>query len=276
MKLTIITINFNHLDGLRKTYESVMAQTFRDFEWIVIDGGSTDGSREFIEAHQTSFAHWCSEPDKGVYNAMNKGIVVANGEYLNFMNSGDVFFDERSLETVFSASRTADIVYGAMLMADGSLDHAPMMKPRLYWSDFYNDTLPHQASFIRRSLFDKVGLYDETFKISADWFFFANAFIHHGATTEFIPAVLARFEGSGISANGALAIKENERLRKEVFGAYLVPNYERTKFFETIHRHRPLAIIQTILYRLACWIDSLTNRTLRIAGYNPTSSKILQ
>ena len=91
MKLSIITVNLNNLEGLKKTYESVVSQTFTDYEWLVIDGGSTDGSREFIEQHQDKFAYWCSEPDKGIYNAMNKGIVRAKGEYLNFMNSGDYF-----------------------------------------------------------------------------------------------------------------------------------------------------------------------------------------
>ena len=91
MKLSIITVNLNNLEGLKKTYESVVCQTFTDYEWLVIDGGSTDGSREFIEEHQDKFAYWCSEPDKGIYNAMNKGIVRAKGEYLNFMNSGDYF-----------------------------------------------------------------------------------------------------------------------------------------------------------------------------------------
>ena len=91
MKLSIITVNLNNLEGLKKTYESVVCQTFTDYEWLVIDGGSTDGSREFIEQHQDKFAYWCSEPDKGIYNAMNKGIVKAKGEYLNFMNSGDCF-----------------------------------------------------------------------------------------------------------------------------------------------------------------------------------------
>ena len=97
MKLSIITVNYNNKAGLQKTIDSVVCQTWRDFEWIVIDGGSTDGSKELIEQYQQHFAYWCSEPDKGVYNAMNKGISKAKGEYLNFMNSGDCFYNEYSL-----------------------------------------------------------------------------------------------------------------------------------------------------------------------------------
>ena len=88
MKLSIITVNLNNRDGLQRTIDSVVSQTFTDYEWIVIDGGSTDGSRELIGQHQDRFAYWCSEPDKGIYNAMNKGIAHAKGEWLQFLNSG--------------------------------------------------------------------------------------------------------------------------------------------------------------------------------------------
>lgn len=112
MKLSIITVNLNNLEGLKRTYESVVCQTFTDYEWIVIDGGSTDGSREFIEQHQDKFAYWCSEPDKGIYNAMNKGIIHAQGEYLNFMNSGDCLACEETLARVLVPNHTEDIIYG--------------------------------------------------------------------------------------------------------------------------------------------------------------------
>lgn len=81
MKLSIITINYNNLQGLRNTFQSVISQTWQEFEWIVIDGGSTDGGKELLEEHQEKFSYWVSEPDKGIYNAMNKGISHANGEY---------------------------------------------------------------------------------------------------------------------------------------------------------------------------------------------------
>ncbi len=92
MKLSIITVNLNNKDGLQKTIDSVISQTFKDFEWIVIDGGSTDGSKELIEKYSDYISYWVSEPDKGIYNAMNKGIKVAKGDYLEFLNSGDIFF----------------------------------------------------------------------------------------------------------------------------------------------------------------------------------------
>ena len=80
MKLSIITVNYNNREGLQRTIDSVVSQTFRDFEWIVIDGGSTDGSKELIKQYADHFSYWVSEPDKGIYNAMNKGILKATGE----------------------------------------------------------------------------------------------------------------------------------------------------------------------------------------------------
>ena len=105
MKLSIITINLNNLEGLKKTYESIVCQTFTDYEWLVIDGGSTDGSREFIEQHQEKLAYWCSEPDSGIYNAMNKGIQEAKGEYINFKKSGDYLASKDALTRVVGKER---------------------------------------------------------------------------------------------------------------------------------------------------------------------------
>lgn len=266
-KLSIITINFNHLDGLKRTYDSVMGQSFRDFEWIIIDGGSTDGSKEFIEEHQASFVYWCSEPDKGVYNAMNKGIAQAHGEYVNFMNSGDTYYDENSLQKVFGVQREADILFGAMLMPDGTLDHAPVMNPNLKWYDLYDNTLPHQASFIRKSLFDRIGLYDESYRISADWYFFAKALVQYQATLEFIPAVLARFEGGGVSTDARKAEAENRRFKMDVFGNFLLTNHDRTMYFDVIHQYRPLAIIHSLLYKTALACDRLFHKKPVIKGY---------
>ena len=116
---SIITINYNNKDGLLKTIESVLCQTYKDFEFIVIDGGSTDGSREIIEKYAGHIDYWVSEPDKGIYNAMNKGIKVAHGDYLNFMNSGDYFYNENVLNDTL-AYLNDDIVSGRSVNEDFS------------------------------------------------------------------------------------------------------------------------------------------------------------
>ena len=101
MKFSIITVNYNNKEGLRKTIESVIHQTFRDFEFIVIDGGSTDGSDDVLKEYDAQIDYWVSEPDGGIYQGMNKGIKKATGEYLNFMNSGDCFYASNILGIKF-------------------------------------------------------------------------------------------------------------------------------------------------------------------------------
>ena len=113
MKLSIITINYNNKEGLRRTIESVILQTFKDYEWIVIDGGSSDGSKELIEQYQQHFSYWCSEPDRGMYHAMNKGLGHSTGEWIIILNSGDYLYSENSLlEAVNATSEDVDVVYG--------------------------------------------------------------------------------------------------------------------------------------------------------------------
>ena len=101
MKISIITINLNNVSGLENTLSSVRAQTFRDFEQIVVDGGSSDGSVDVIRANSDWIAQWISEPDSGIYNAMNKGVRMASGDYLLFLNSGDCLASPKVLENVF-------------------------------------------------------------------------------------------------------------------------------------------------------------------------------
>ena len=115
MKYSIITINYNNKDGLKKTIESVINQSCKDFEYIIIDGGSTDGSVDVIRQYADRINYWISEPDKGVYNAMNKGVAQAHGEYLNFMNSGDCFSDNSVLENIAHSLCSYDIVTGKVI-----------------------------------------------------------------------------------------------------------------------------------------------------------------
>ncbi len=251
-KLSIITINFNNRDGLQKTIDSVIAQSFRDFEWIVIDGGSTDGSRELIERYSTRFSYWVSEHDKGVYNAMNKGIKVAKGEYLLFLNSGDWLYDDRVLQTILGKEHTADILYGYMLIeGNGTICHAAMMKPVLYWTDFIGNTLPHQASFIRRALFEKYGLYDESYRIAGDVKFFIKAIVWEKATYEFIPEKVAVFQSGGISSDSLRFEERDVRLRNEMFPKMVVDDYKDIVTLRRIKNNRVLRKFYTLLSKVA-------------------------
>lgn len=222
MKLSIITVNLNNLDGLRHTIESVENQVWRDFEWIVIDGGSTDGSKELIEEHAASFAYWISEPDKGIYNAMNKGILKAQGEWIQFLNSGDWLHDTSVLANVFSRETEADIMYGYSLRVNGkdSPGIIDRCTEQLTLDYFMRMNLNHQSCFYRRQLFEGRP-YNENFRIVADWE--RNiAFLLEGKVFESINRLVAVYDSGGISSQQNLVDNEIEQVRSTLMrSAYL-------------------------------------------------------
>lgn len=196
MKYSIITINFNHRDGLQETIRSVISQSCKDYEFIVIDGGSTDGSREVIENYINYISYWVSEPDKGIYNAMNKGIMVANGDYLIFMNSGDAFYNEKVLEDSLPYMHY-DIVQGYAKNLDSSQSiHCLVKIPNREYG--FSPSVHHQASFFRKKLFDN-SLYDENYKIVSDWKFYIEQLILYNSSFFRMPVVVAMYEGGGLS-----------------------------------------------------------------------------
>ncbi len=176
MTLSIITINYNNLEGLRNTMESVLSQTWHDYEWIIIDGGSTDGSKELIEEIANKLAssdfnplsYWCSEPDKGIYNAMNKGISKVNGNYINFMNSGDLFYNPSVLAKVFSEKLYGEIIYGDWYEKYHEEKKYKSLPPESLLIITQKENICHQATFYKACILKERG-YDENFKILSDW-----------------------------------------------------------------------------------------------------------
>lgn len=200
MKYSIITVNYNNKDGLRKTIESVIHQTYRDFEYIVIDGGSTDGSADILIEYDKQITYWVSEPDKGIYNAMNKGIAQAKGEYLNFMNSGDCFYAPNILEKVASYNYETDFIVGRDYHFNEEIQkgHASNLPSRTTMIHFFVATLDHQSSFIKRKLFDN-SPYDEGHRLVSDWIFFTEKIVRDGKRVQFIPDIVCRREEGGLS-----------------------------------------------------------------------------
>jgi glycosyltransferase involved in cell wall biosynthesis len=194
MKLSIITINYNNKAGLQKTIDSVICQTWKDYEWIIIDGGSSDGSKKLIEQYQQYFAYWCSEPDKGVYNAMNKGIAKAKGEYLNFMNSGDVFYENNTLQLVFENVLYGDMVYGDWICHKGDTEVLKTANNLASLKYFYSDNICHQAMFIKSSILKEEG-YDTHFSIYADWARWLKMAIDD-AVFQYLPLIVCRFDAT--------------------------------------------------------------------------------
>lgn len=249
MKLSIITINYNNRDGLQKTVDSVVSQTYKNFEWIVIDGGSTDGSRELIEKYQEYFAFWCSEPDKGIYNAMNKGIKVAQGEYLLFLNSGDYLVNSFVLEDVVKMGLDADIVFGYIRDSISNEEILNLKRDNVTLVDLLQKSLPHSASFIRRELFDIVGLYDEKYKIVSDWKFFVQAIIIHNVTLKYIPLGISYFDASGISSR----IKRNheyEQVLSDLFPPRILCDLPLAVSLSEIYARPLFKKMYSILYRI--------------------------
>lgn len=205
-KLSIITINLNNASGLAKTIASVSMQTFSEYEFIIIDGGSIDQSLAIIESNHGKIAYWLSEPDNGIYHAMNKGIRQAKGEYCLFLNSGDWLDSPTILEELFKLPPKADIVAGDVYFYDTDLQQIKWLVPspdELTAKTLFNGTLPHQATLIKRELFERIGLYNESLKIASDWLFWVEALLEKGCSYQHFHGVVSYFSMDGISCNPA-------------------------------------------------------------------------
>lgn len=211
MKLSIITVNFNNKIGLQRTIESVIHQTFKDYEFIVIDGGSTDGSLDVLKNYSKHLTYWVSEPDGGIYQGMNKGIIKAKGEYLNFMNSGDCYYDNGVLQKVFTYDFHDDFIVGKdyHFNTQSGLGHASVLPPRTTMIHFFIATLDHQSTFIKRELFDN-SPYDENHQLVSDWIFFTEKIVKENKQVRFIPDIICRREEGGLSE------QQREKNRKEI------------------------------------------------------------
>ena len=235
MKLSIVTINYNNAEGLRRTLASVAAQTYSDIEHIIVDAASTDGSVDVIKEYVSSNPNsdpffkrsiiWISEKDSGIYNGMNKGIRKATGSYIEILNSGDVLAapdvtermmaalqaqnDEMSRANVLNEPLSLNdgvaILYGNMLKSyDGkTIISKDTCGSGMYTPDsflyFYNGTLNHDCAYIRRDLFDKYGLYNEEMKICSDWEWYVKAIALGGEKAVYTNIDVTIFDMNGVS-----------------------------------------------------------------------------
>lgn len=222
MILSIVTVNMNDVLGLEKTITSVYKQSFKDFEHIVIDGDSNDGSKELIINTRENYSYWISEPDQGIYDAMNKGIEAATGDYILFLNSGDWLKDQDVLKRVSSHLSESDIVYGNYIQYYNETNQREYKGIAGRTIDlnllFDGNSLPHPATFHRRVLFDRYGLYDVNLKIVSDWKFFLKAIIQGGATVNYIDIAISYFDMNGVSnSNEELKFKEHKEVLRSLF-----------------------------------------------------------
>lgn len=194
MKVSIITVCYNDLQGLKITRNSISNQTYLDYEWIVVDGGSTDGSFEFIEGC-TEITKFISEPDNGIYDAMNKGTLLAEGYYSVYLNAGDSFFNENSLAEVTKISKGEDLILSAAVFAYGNKTR--LRKPRPLSSVWHSVPANHQAILFKTSIV-KENIYDISYKICGDYELCARLFIN-GCTSLICPIPLVTFQLGGVS-----------------------------------------------------------------------------
>ena len=250
MKLSIVTINRNNASGLETTMRSVLSQTFKEFEYVVVDGASTDGSVEVIKKYESQIAHlkWVSEPDKGIYNAMNKGIRMASGEYVQILNSADCMAAPDVTAKMLASLEKAgnpSILYGNMVKCfpDGrKLVDKCFAGKEITMMGMYTGTLNHDPAYIRRDLFEKYGYYDESLKIVSDWKWYIQAIILGGEMPQYVDVDVTLFDMTGISeTNKELDKAERERVLGQLIPKAVLVDYERyacpISQFRRLQRH---------------------------------------
>lgn len=280
MKLSIVTINWNNATGLEKTMQSVASQTFKEFEYIVIDGGSTDDSVNVIKVHESDFAHlkWVSEPDSGIYNAMNKGIRMASGDYIQILNSGDCLAAPDVTERMLKALKEKDvpsILYGNMVKCfpDGRrLVDKCFAGQEITMLGMYTGTLNHDPAYIRRDLFGKYGYYDESLKIVSDWKWYLQAIIFGGEKPKYVDLDVTLFDMTGISENGGqnreLINQEKRMVLEQLINPQFLHDYDNYAsdiyLMRRLRRHKLAYKMVWFIERVFFKIEKNRNKRSRI------------
>lgn len=307
MKLSIITINYNNAEGLRKTLASVAAQTYPNIEHIIVDGNSTDGSVDVIREYADEQAMrlqgyeairqennkantlpnrpiaqspnrppkhvlWISEPDKGIYNAMNKGIRMATGEYCQFLNSGDLLLNPNVTQQMIehldqiNAQREEPIgvMYGNMkkVMSDGKILHDACNGGHdVTLNMFYRGCLNHSPAYILRALFDKYGMYDESLRICSDWKFYLQSLVLGDESVAYVNVDVTLFDMTGISeTNKDLLNKERNQLLDELIPQGILKDYHAYHFpmdqyrrLKRRHLWGLVHFVERVVFKLEKW-----------------------
>lgn len=297
MKISIVTINYNNAEGLCKTLASVAAQTYRDIEHIIIDGGSIDGSVAAIKEYMANnpnqdpfFKHtikWVSERDNGIYNAMNKGIEIALGkrvvdafnrsersedknkelpDYIQILNSGDILAAPDVTERMVASIEQyeyLELLYGNMIKKDFASDKIIGKSKEVEYSlrQYFSSTMNHDCCYIRRDIYDKYGLYDDTLKIVSDWKWFLQAIGLGQVKPVYVDIDVTIFDCSGISeTNLELRNKERRQVLEEVLPPAILADYDKYAFpmeqFNRLKKYHLWPIVyfmERVLFKLNKW-----------------------
>ncbi len=287
MKLSIITINYNNAEGLRKTLASVASQTYANIEHIIVDGASTDGSvdviRDYESANRSSIHPltivWSSKKDKGIYNGMNIGIQRATGEYIQILNSGDLLaapdVTERMMAALHQTSNiqhqtSISIFYGNMLKSyDGkTIISRDTCGGKMYTPEsflyFYKGTLNHDCAYIRRDLFEKYGLYNEQMKICSDWEWYVRAIVLGGENPIYTNIDVTIFDMNGVSEshgkNAELIKKERREYLESILPPAVLHDYDQFAFpllqyqrLKKYHLWGVVYFVERVLFKFEKW-----------------------
>jgi len=246
-KVTIITVVFNSVHTLEKTIQSIINQTYANKEYIIIDGGSTDGSIDIIRKYEDSIDYWVSETDKGLYYAMNKGLKYATGSWINFMNSGDDFYEDTTIEKIFLKAQTCDILYGNVMFGFDSNNNL-LVKPQKL--DFFWKGMPfvHQSCFIRTDLMLKHS-FDTQYKLVADYDSIYKMYVG-GNSFHYLDLTICNFLAGGMSDNNPQSILECQKVIFPLHVGFKVKSYYYFRYLECFIKYNFARIIGQNNYAL--------------------------
>lgn len=251
-RFSVISVNYNNCNGLERTVKSVTVQNYPDYEYIVIDGGSTDGSVDIIMKYEDKISYWVSEPDDGVYEAMNKAVMLARGTHCIFMNSGDEFYSSSVLSEVAKYGDSYDLGVGISSNVSGGKVQCKVYPPKelslLFWENY---SVIHQAAFMRTDML-RERLYDTNYRIVADWKYMFSEYLTRQYTYLALPIIICKFEGGGISDNTERRNAEREQAKEKLLPPMLYADSLR------MNGLRLLAVDEELRFPLNCVLESRT------------------
>jgi glycosyltransferase involved in cell wall biosynthesis len=234
---TIITVTLNDKNGLGKTIKSVINQGCKDYEYIIIDGESTDGSIDVIKKYEKDITYWVSEKDKGIYDAMNKGVGIAKGQLIFFLNAGDTFYDKKVLQDVkdfYLKNDKPECLYGGINYINPfkGVEYKEIVKERVTLSKIKKGKMiRHQSLFVDKSVFEKVGDFNLSYGFAGDFEFECRLFLNN-IECVFLDRVITDFYGGGAGSDLFKSYKMKGRIIRERFG---IVAYLRYFFLRGIH-----------------------------------------
>ncbi len=232
-RFSIVTVTYNAENVLNDTIQSIVTQTYRNVEYIIVDGGSTDGTMHIVDRYRPMISIVVSEPDNGLYDAMNKGIALATGDYICFLNAGDAFHEDDTLQRMVHSLRgmeLPDVIYGDtdIVDAEGHFLHKRRLSPpkKLTWKSFENGMLVCHQAFFARTKLAKATPYDLTYRFSAD-FDWCVRILKQAAVTHHTHLTLIDYLNEGMTTeNHQASLRERFRIMSKHYG-----------FFATVLRH---------------------------------------